>query len=81
VDGAVLKAEDGRGSCDSILGSSYGVIDGGSALGTGSNIPSMGVGKGRGGLPMDGLNVRSGGGSNRGVSLVFLNGIKQPSKC
>jgi hypothetical protein len=70
--GTVLEADEGRGSCNSVLGGGYRVIDGHSALGTGGGIPSGGVSKGGGDLPVDGDDMCLFGGNNRGVSILVM---------
>jgi hypothetical protein len=48
------------------------MIDGRSALGTGGGIPSGGVSKGGGDLPVDGDDMCLFGSNNRGVSILVM---------
>jgi hypothetical protein len=71
MDGsAVLGADDGRGSCGSILGGSSRVLDRGNAQGGG--VTSVGAGDDGGGLPAGGSNGTRG--ADGGDSVVGLNG-------
>jgi hypothetical protein len=71
MDGsAVLGADDGRGSCGSILGGSSGVLDRGNAQGGG--VTGVGAGDDGGGLPAGGSNGTRG--ADGGDSVVGLNG-------
>jgi hypothetical protein len=71
MDGSVvLDADDGRGSCDSVLGGGYGVLDRGSAQG--GCITDVGVGDDGGDLPARGSNGARGADGND--SVVELNG-------